>query len=99
MKYIKTFEYEERPITFTTPSNPEYLKIKDELKFGFDDIVRITWVGDTLYRIVMIEKYKDIKKQRYYLNNYLTNKPFGWQWSNNLVLVPDYEVKALKYNL
>lgn len=67
---------------------------------NFDTIFQISRIDDKY-----IHHYSDNFKREgvyYYLNFFSkngSNNPYGWVIENDLELVPDYELDAMKYNL
>jgi hypothetical protein len=95
MKYIKA--YEKRFYYYEVNDLPDDLP--PFLPFKFGDYVH--FIGDkneNIYKLVMY----DSTLQKWFLDDaYLTEKPLviRWQLADKLELVPDYIVKANKFNL
>ena len=89
MKYIKTFEG-----TMCNNTDTEY-----QFKFGFGDHVRVNWdQGKQIFYITAIKyNFQEKPINSYYLN--YNGKNFGWIKEEDLKLVPEYELDAIKYNL
>jgi hypothetical protein len=108
MKYLKLFD--SRSISKFEDDEPEkniiniYNKenLPPNLKFKIGDYVRSTWAYNikNIYQIVAYNSYL----HRWYLADTLELNGFSqpdqfWIYTADLVLVPEYEIDAIKYNL